>query len=130
MKKIDTHERQFQKWYASLMLGLGKHLADVNSRVDAMHQMGLTKRESKRSEYQSQKNCQEQSTGSEMYPWTTWISQIKLSEQEVPEFFRTSDVMKQTVEIVEDAEVLQTTTCTPRDIDKDPEGWKKVFEAE
>ena len=52
-------------------------------------------------------------TGLEMNPWTAWISQIKLNEQEVPEFFRTSDAMKQTVEIVEDEEVLQTTSCTP-----------------
>ena len=65
-----------------------------------------------------------------MNPWTAWISQIKLNEQEVPEFFRTSDAMKQTVEILEDDEVLQTTTCTPKDIDKDPEGWRLAFQAE
>ena len=38
--------------------------------------------------------------------------------------------MKQTVEIVEDEEVLQTTTCTPKDIDKDPKGWKVAFQDE
>ena len=38
--------------------------------------------------------------------------------------------MKQTVEILEDEEVLQTTTCTPKDIDKDPEGWRVAFQAE
>ena len=130
MKEIDVHERQFQKWYASLMLGLGKHLADVNTRVDAVNQMGITKRDTKRKEYQAQNNCQEPTKGSEVHHWTAWISQIKLNEQEVPEFFRTSDAMKQTVEIVEDEEELQTTTCTPKDIDKDPEGWKKAFEAE
>ena len=37
--------------------------------------------------------------------------------------------MNQTVEVLED-EVLQTTTCTPKDIDKDPEGWKVAFRAE
>ena len=31
-------------------------------------------------------------------PWTAWIAQVRLNEQEVPEFFRTSDAMKQTVE--------------------------------
>ena len=51
-------------------------------------------------------------------------------KQEVPEFFRTSDAMKQTVEIVEDEEILQTTTCTPKDIDKDPKGWKVAFQDE
>ena len=31
---------------------------------------------------------------------------------------------------MEDEEVIQTTTCTPKDIDKDPEGWKLAFKAE
>ena len=128
-KKMDTLERQFQKWYASLMLGLGKHLDNVNSSIEAIYQMGLTKREHKRCEYQTQRiqqepattpdgccsqteeTCEGRTMGSEMQPWTAWISQIRLNEQEVPEFFRTSDAMKQTVEIVEDEEVLQTTTC-------------------
>ena len=66
-------------------------------------------------------------TGSQLNPWTAWISQIRLNEQEVP---RTSDAMKQTVEIVEDEEILQTTTCTPKDIDKDPKGWKVAFRDE
>ena len=38
--------------------------------------------------------------------------------------------MKQTVEIVEDEEVLQTTTCNPKDIDKGPKGWKVAFQDE
>ena len=105
--------------------------------------MGLTKREAKRDEYHAHKmgkqsaNGVEDShhdgkpeTGLELNPWTAWISQIRLNEQEVPEFFRTSDAMKQTVEIMEDEEVLQTTTCTPKDIDKDPKGWKVAFQDE
>ena len=148
INKMDTLERQFQKWYASLMLGLGKQLENVSSSIEAVHQMGLTKREHKRSEYQTQRTQRDPDAtpevpphqvegmhqpsimGSEMQPWTAWISQIRLSEQEVPEYFRTSDAMKQTVEIVEDEEVIQTTTCTPKDIDKDPEGWKLAFKAE
>ena len=35
----------------------------------------------------------------------------------------------QTVEIIDDAEVLQTT-CTPRGIDKDPKGWCTAFDVE
>ena len=38
--------------------------------------------------------------------------------------------MKQTVKIVEDEEVLQTTTCTPKDIDRDPVKRKEAFQAE
>ena len=137
--KMDTLERQFQKWYTSLILGLGRHLDQVNSSIEAIYQMGLTKREAKRDEYHTQKLGKRSDRradgshfgnrlepGSGLNPWTAWISQIKLNEQEVPEFFRTSDAMRQTVEIVEDEEVLQTTTCTPKDIDKDPKGWKKM----
>ena len=141
--RMDTLERQFQKWYTSLILGLGRHLDQVNSSIEAIYQMGLTKREAKRDEYHTQKlksqsNRSPQSShlkerslqGSELNPWTAWISQIRLNEQEVPEFFRTSDAMKQTVEIVEDEEILQTTTCTPKDIDRDPKGWKVAFQDE
>ena len=131
INKMDKLERQFQKWYASLMLGLGTHLEQVNSSIEAIYQMGLTKREAKKDEFHAYQNGKslpmtaenqphqdrESNMGSEMNPWTAWISQIKLNEQEVPEFFRTSDAMKQTVEILEDEEVLQTTTCTPKDIE-------------
>ena len=142
--KMDKLERQFQRWYASLMLGLGTHLEQVNSSIEAIYQMGLTKRGAKKDGYHARQmlnptpmKAREHvhqdgkiTTGLEMNPWTAWISQIKLNEQEVPEFFRTSDAMKQTVEILEDEEVLQTTTCTPKDIDKDPEGWKVAFKTE
>ena len=143
INKMDHLERQFQRWYASLMLGLGKHLEQVNSSIEAIYQMGLSKRGVKKNDYQEYKKAmasvaeegqslltENSITGSEMNPWTAWISQIKLNEQEVPEFFRTSDAMKQTVEIMEDEEVLQTTTCTPKDIDKDPVGWKEAFQTE
>ena len=141
--KMDTLERQFQKWYTSLILGLGRHLDQVNSSIEAIYQMGLTKREAKRDEYHVQKMGNQSAhgldesypdvkpeTGLELNPWTAWISQIRLNEQEVPEFFRTSEAMKQTIEIMEDEEVLQTTTCTPKDIDKDPKGWKVAFQDE
>ena len=125
------------------MLGLGKHLDQVNSSIEAIYQMGLTKCEAKRDDYQTRKGkpvptdsedhshqAKRHTTGLEMNPWTAWISQIRLNEQEVPEFFRTSYATKQMVEIVEDEEVLQTTTSTPKDIDKDPEGWKVAFQDE
>ena len=141
--KMDILERQFQKWYTSLILGLGKHLDQVNSSIEAIYQMGLTKRGVKRDEYHAHRLGKQSThvvddshqdnrpeTGLELNPWTAWISQIRLNEQEVPEFFRTSDAMKQTVEIMDDEEILQTTTCTPKDIDKDPMGWKVAFREE
>ena len=51
INKMDKLERQFQKWYASLMLGLGTHLDQVNSSIEAIYQMGLTKREAKKDCY-------------------------------------------------------------------------------
>ena len=59
--------------------------------------------------------------------------QLQLQQHNIPHnpvYPKHSDAMKQTVEMVEDEEVLQTTTCTPKDIDKDPEGWKLAFKAE
>ena len=51
INKMDTLERQFQKWYTSLILGLGRHLDQVNASIEAIYQMGLTKREAKREDY-------------------------------------------------------------------------------
>ena len=51
INKMDRLERQFQKWYTSLMLGLGTHLDQVNSSIEAIYQMGLTKRETKRDDF-------------------------------------------------------------------------------
>ena len=48
INKMDKLERQFQKWYASLILGLGVHLNQVNSSIEAIYQMGVTKREIKK----------------------------------------------------------------------------------
>ena len=53
INKMDTLERQFQKWYTSLILGLGRHLDQVNASIEAIYQMGLTKREAKREDYHS-----------------------------------------------------------------------------
>ena len=143
INRMDTLERQFQRWYASLILGLGRHLDQVNTSIEAIYKMGLTKREAKRDEYHAHRMGKQDTgkvedspqdgkpeEGLQVNPWTAWIAQVRLNEQEIPEFFRTSDAMKQTVEIVEDGEVLQTTTCTPKDIDKDPEGWKVAFREE
>ena len=92
--KMDILERQFQKWYTSLILGLGRHLDQVNSSIEAIYQMGLTKRGAKRDEYHAHKMGRQSAqrvddsyhdgkpeTGSELNPWTAWISQIRLNEQ-------------------------------------------------
>ena len=83
INKMDQLERQFQRWYASLMLGLGKHLEQVNSSIEAIYQMGLTKRGVKKDDYQAYKRAMasiteegqsqltdNSATGLEMNPWT------------------------------------------------------------
>ena len=39
INKMDALERQFQKWYTSLFLGLGRHLNQVNASIEAIYQM-------------------------------------------------------------------------------------------
>ena len=63
-------------------------------------------------------------------PWSSVVAHTKLDEQEVPEFFNGSDTMRQTVEVIDDEEVLQTITCTPKDIEKDPKGGYTAFDVE
>ena len=48
-------------------------------------------------------------------PWASVIQQT-LSHQNVPEYFQKDDTMRYSTEILEEEEVLQTTTCTPKDI--------------
>ena len=65
-----------------------------------------------------------------MQPWASVIQQT-LGHQDVPEYFRKDDTMKHTIEILEEEEeVLQTTTCTPKDIYSDIKGWTTAFEVE
>ena len=45
-------------------------------------------------------------------PWASVIQQT-LNHQNVPEYFQRDDTMKYSAEILEEEEVLQTTTCTP-----------------
>ena len=59
-------------------------------------------------------------------PWTSVIQQT-LNHQDVPEHFQKDKTMKHTVEILDDEEVLQTTTCTPKDIYTDIKGWTRAF---
>ena len=60
-------------------------------------------------------------------PWASVIQQT-LNHQEVPEYFQTDDAMKQTVEILDDEEVLEAATCTPKDIYQDIQDWTTALE--
>ena len=62
-------------------------------------------------------------------PWASIIEQT-LNHQNVPEYFQKDDTMKYSTEILEEEEVLQTTTCTPKNIYTDIKGWTTAFEVE
>ena len=47
-------------------------------------------------------------------PWASVIQQTKVSHQNVPEYFQKDDTMRYAAEILEEEEVLQTTTCHPK----------------
>ena len=61
-------------------------------------------------------------------PWASVIQQT-LTHQDVPEHFQKDDTMRHSIEILEE-EVLQTTTCTSKDIYMDIQGWTTAFEVE
>ena len=61
----------------------------------------------------------------ELHPWDAVIQQTKLLEQEVPSFFQDEAAMKEVY--LPEEEVLQTTTCSTRDLNEDIEGWRKAF---
>ena len=54
-------------------------------------------------------------------PWASVI-QVTLNHQEVPDYFQKDDTNGE--------QVLQTNTCTPRDIISDNPEWTKAFEVE
>ena len=58
-----------------------------------------------------------------MQPWASLI-QLTLNNEEVAEYFQKDDTMKQTVAIL-DEQVLQTTTCTPKDVYLDVPGGQR-----
>ena len=62
-------------------------------------------------------------------PWASVIQQT-LTHQNVPEYFQKDNTMKYSAEILDEEEVLQTTTCTPKDTYTDIKGWTTAFEVE
>ena len=100
-------------------------LKESSTLLDAVQDMGLTHREFKRNAHQKINTVR---VPCEVYPWDAVINQTKLLEQEVPSFFRDETAMKEMY--LPEEEVLQTTTCSTRDLREDIEGWRKAFTKE
>ena len=62
-------------------------------------------------------------------PWASVIQQT-LSHRDVPECFQKDETMRHTIEILDEDKILQTTTCTPKDIYSNIKGWTTAFEVE
>ena len=93
--------------------------------LNTIEEMGQTHRQHKRRTHATTRSVYEPSEPS--HPWLPLIQQTKLLEQEVPAFFQEGNLQTQ---YVNEEEVLQTTTCSTRDLQEDMEGWKKAFTKE
>ena len=125
-KQLDKQERAYQKVFLHAICGQGKMLNESNILLDAVQDMGLTHREFKRDVHHRVNTVKV--AAEEFHPWDAVIQQTKLLEQEVPSFFQDEAAMKEVY--LPEEEVLQTTTCSTRDLSEDVEGWRKAFTKE
>ena len=122
-KQLDKQERAYQKMFLHAICGYGKMLNESNILLDAVQDMGLTHRGYKRNVHHRINTVRV--PGREAHPWDVVIQQTKLLEQEVPSFFREEAAMKEVY--LPEEEVLQTTTCSTRDLNEDIDGWREAF---
>ena len=125
-KQLDRQERAYQKVFLQAICGQGKMLTESSTMLDAVQDMGITHREFKRNAHQKVNTVRV--PNQELHPWDAVINQTKLLEQEVPSFFQDETAMKEMY--LPEEEVLQTTTCSTRDLHEDIEGWRKAFTKE
>ena len=122
-KQLDKQERAYQKVFLNAICGQGKMLTESSIMLDAVQDLGITHREFKRNTHHRISTLQVPVEG--IHPWDTVINQTKLLEQEVPSFFQDEVAMREVY--LPEEEVLQTTTCSTRDIYEDIEGWRGAF---
>ena len=125
-RQLDRQERAYQKVFLYAICGQGKMLNESNTMLDRVQEMGITHREFKRNAHRKINTVK--APVEEFHPWDAVIRQTKLLEQEVPSFFQDEAAMKE-VYLPEEG-VLQTTTCSTRDLHEDIEGWRKAFTKE
>ena len=129
-KKMDREERKYQEAMVICVQGIGASLNKSTEAWDRVDGLG-------QSHHDALRNAKWEMWGKDsltnsvpsVQPWASVIQQT-LSHQNVPEYFQKDDTMKYSAEILEEEEVLQTTTCTPRDIYTDSKGWTTAFEVE
>ena len=125
-KQLDKQERAYQKVFLNAICGQGRMLTESSLMLDAVQDLGITHREFKRNVHHRINTAQVPGEG--LHPWDAVINQTKLLEQEVPSFFQDEGAMREVY--LPEEEVLQTTTCSTRDIYEDIEGWRMAFTKE
>ena len=125
-KLIDKQERSYQKVFLNSICGQGELLNSTNHILNTIEEMGQTHRQHKRKGHSVNKIVHDSSES--VHPWSPLIHQTKLMEQEVPAYFQQGSNLQ--TQYVNEEEVLQTTTCSTKDLQEDMEGWKKAFEKE
>ena len=128
-KKMDREERKYQKAMMICVQGIGASLNSSIEALDVVDGLGQSHHESLRSTKWELRGKESLKTVPNVQPWASVIQQT-LNHQDVPEYFQKDDTMKYSAEILNEEEVLQTTTCTPKDIYTDIKGWTTAFEVE
>ena len=129
-KKMDREERTYQKAMMICVQGIGASLTSSAEALDVVDGLGQSHHESLRStKWESWGRESAVIPTPNIQPWASVIQQT-LAHQNVPEYFQRDDTMKYSAEISDEEEVLQTTTCTPKDIYTDIKGWTTAFEVE
>ena len=129
-KKMDREERKYQKAMMICVQGIGASLNSSVEALDVVDGLGQSHHDSLRSTKWDLWGKESLSTPiPNIQPWASVIQQT-LNHQNVPEYFQRDDTMKYSAEILNEEEVLQTTTCTPKDIYTDIKGWTTAFEVE
>ena len=128
-KKMDREERKYQKAMMICVQGIGASINKSAEALDVVHGLGQSHHDSLRNaKWEIWNKDPVVNSVPNIQPWAS-VKQQTLSHQHVPEYFQKDETMKHSIEILED-KVLQTTTCTPKDIYMDIQGWTTAFEVE
>ena len=125
-KLIDKQERSYQKVFLNTICGQGELLNSTNHILNTIEEMGQTHRQHRRKNPSINKIVHD--SFESVHPWSPLIHQTKLLEQEVPTYFQQGSNLQ--TQYVNEEEVLQTTTCSTKDLQEDMEGWKNAFKNE
>ena len=128
-KKMDKEERKYQKAIMICVQGIGAALTKGTEALDIIDGMGESHHDSLRS---TKWEMWQHKSVNDVLPAIPWASVIQqtLSHQDVPEYFQKDETMRHTIEILDEEEVLQRTTCTPKGVYTDIKGWTTAFEVE